>query len=84
MLSPAVELMCLPQRVNVKIERAGNTMFARGEGSGTISFLSNQDINIYPESSTFISDQAIYQWKEKKNGNLDKITKDSEKHLIHP
>lgn len=66
MLSPAIELMCLPQRVNVKIERAGNTMFARGEGSGTISFLSNQDINIYPESSTFISDQAIYQWKEKK------------------
>lgn len=38
-------------------------MLAHNEGSGIISFFSNNDINIYRESSTFISDQAIYQWK---------------------
>lgn len=58
-------------------------MLAHSEGSGTISSLSNQDINIYPESSIFISDQTIYQRKEK-NKTLDKNTKDSEKDLIHP
>lgn len=58
-------------------------MLAHSEGSGTIGSLSNQDINIYPESSIFISDQTIYQRKEK-NKTLDKNTKDSEKDLIHP
>lgn len=57
-------------------------MLAHSEGSGTISSLSNHDSNIYPKNSIFISDQAIYQWKEK-NKNLDKTTKDSEKNLIH-
>lgn len=41
-----------------------NMMPAHSGGSGTISSLSKKDINIYPEVSTFISDQAIYQWKE--------------------
>lgn len=58
-------------------------MLAHSEGSGTIGSLSNQDINIYPERSIFISDQTIYQRKEK-NKTLDKNTKDSEKDLIHP
>lgn len=35
------------------------------EAKVPLSFFSNKNINIYP-SSTFISDQVIYQWKEKK------------------
>lgn len=54
----------------------GNVIPVQSGGSGAITFLSNKDTDIYPESSTFISDQAIYQWKEEKNANLDKNTKD--------
>lgn len=62
-----------------------NLMPVHSGGSGAFSSLPKKDINIYPESSTFISDQTIFQWKEeKKNANLDRNTKDSEKHLIHP
>lgn len=43
-----------------------NLMPAHSGGSGTVSSLPKKDINIYPESSTFISDQTIYQWKEEK------------------
>lgn len=55
-------------------------MLAHNEGLGTINFFSNKSINIYPESSIFTSDEAIYQWKEKKKKeNLDKTTSVSEK-----
>lgn len=60
-------------------------MSAHSGGSDAISSLSKKDINIYPEGSTFISDQAIYQWKEgEKNANLDKNTKDSESTCFIP
>lgn len=60
-------------------------MPVHGGGSGALSFLSNKDTDIYSESSAFISGQVIYQRKEgKKNADLDKNTKDSEKHLVHP
>lgn len=65
-----VELIRFPQGVNVGPEGA-NVRNSRCDadtrgGSGAISSLSNKDINIYPGSSTFISDRAIYQWKEGK------------------
>ena len=66
------------------MDKAGNTVLAHSGGQGTLSFFSNKNINIYPKSPIFISDQVIYQWKEEKNADWNENTKDSEKRLIHP
>lgn len=51
--------------------KVGNLMFAYSGGLGIISFFFNKDSNIFFESFIFVLDQVIYQWKEKKNVNLD-------------
>lgn len=65
--------------------RLKEMMFKAGNSACTQSghTVLNQDINIYPKSFIFISDQAIYQRKEK-NKTLDKNTKDSEKAWFIP
>ena len=55
------------------------------EARAPLSFFSNKNINIYPKSPTFISDQVIYQWKEeRKKADWNESTEESEKRLIHP